>query len=295
MDVFTEMFESLNGIPERHAIMVHTPIVVSLLTIPAMLALLISKGKSAALRGVALATFGLLLGSTILAVQSGEAARSVMGLVPDSANERVDKHESMAEAIWIFALVGMVAVAVTWVKNKRARIGGAVTGTLVAIATGMWVGATAHHGGTLVYTYGIGTPHPVEPPPPPPVIVESDSSDETRAVEEVEAEEVAPAGDARLALFVDEIYPIFESRCLGCHAGSGGAAGLDMTTMDAMLKGGDNGPALIPGDAEESLIAKLIRDEGPLERMPLIGDPLTPEQIALIEQWIREGAVWSAS
>ena len=60
-----------------------------------------------------------------------------------------------------------------------------------------------------------------------------------------------------------------------------------------MLKGGKSGPAIVPGDADNSLIVIAVRQAGAL-KMPK-GGKLTPDQIEAIAQWIRAGAVWPAT
>jgi hypothetical protein len=61
-----------------------------------------------------------------------------------------------------------------------------------------------------------------------------------------------------------------------------------MATGAALLAGGKSGVAVKPGEPEQSLLVKSIRGDRPV--MPKAGAPLTAEQVALIERWIREGA-----
>ena len=57
------------------------------------------------------------------------------------------------------------------------------------------------------------------------------------------------------------------------------------------MKGGDSGPAFVPGDATASLIIERIRlPHEHEEYMPTKGDPLTDTQVALLEQWVNAGA-----
>jgi hypothetical protein len=61
-----------------------------------------------------------------------------------------------------------------------------------------------------------------------------------------------------------------------------------------MLQGGDLGqPAIVPGSAANSVLVQMIRGDHPDLRMPPEGDPLTAEQIRIVERWIDEGAAWS--
>jgi uncharacterized coiled-coil protein SlyX len=73
---------------------------------------------------------------------------------------------------------------------------------------------------------------------------------------------VTPANDPGLALFAESVRPIFEARCIDCHDAEKHRGGLDMSTRTALLKGGDSGPALIPGDADKSLLIKIDPPRG---------------------------------
>src|SRR5687767_7644902 len=60
------------------------------------------------------------------------------------------------------------------------------------------------------------------------------------------------------AFFDRKVRPILERSCLGCHGVDSRLAGLDLRSREAALKGGLKGPALMPGNAEKSLLYKLI-------------------------------------
>jgi mono/diheme cytochrome c family protein len=93
--------------------------------------------------------------------------------------------------------------------------------------------------------------------------------------------------------FEKQIQPIFEANCIKCHGPAQQKSGLRVDRRAVMLKGGDYGVAAItPGDPKKSYLLDLIKDSDPATRMPPKSDPLTAEQISLLEQWIAEGAVW---
>src|SRR5882724_3562414 len=94
----------------------------------------------------------------------------------------------------------------------------------------------------------------------------------------------APAGDAARA--------ILENRCLNCH-GQAQTAGLDLRQIDSIVKGGKRGPAIVPGNAEESLLYKAVVRSGDLQMPP--GKPLSAEEIATLRNWINEGAHWDSA
>ena len=85
-----------------------------------------------------------------------------------------------------------------------------------------------------------------------------------------------------------QIAPIFKEFCNGCHHPGKLKAGLDLTTHASLLKGSEHGPIIKPGDSKGSpLMGEIVGDP---PNMPEKGDPLTEEEVALIERWISEGA-----
>ena len=93
--------------------------------------------------------------------------------------------------------------------------------------------------------------------------------------------------------FSHEIRTIMERTCWNCHGEAIQSSGVDLTTRDAALAGGNRGPAIIPGDAEASrLFRQLAGMEGP--QMPL-GVPLADEDIEKFRTWINSGAIWDAA
>ena len=87
--------------------------------------------------------------------------------------------------------------------------------------------------------------------------------------------------------FERDVLPILTQYCLKCHGLEGRMAGLDLRTPNLILCGGDNGPALIQGSAEESLLFKRIASSS----MPPGNEKkLTVEQVEMIRRWIASGA-----
>ena len=87
--------------------------------------------------------------------------------------------------------------------------------------------------------------------------------------------------------YANDIRPILESRCGSCHMGEFVSEGLDMNTYESLLAGSQNGPVLIPGDANDSLLVQKIT----AGKMPKRGPKLTPTQIQMITDWINAGAL----
>ena len=94
--------------------------------------------------------------------------------------------------------------------------------------------------------------------------------------------------------FARRVLPLLKEKCFGCHGNDADdvAGELNMLSHGGLLTGGESGEAaIVPGDADASLIVKAIRwDE--LEMPPKENDRLTPEQIGVVEQWVKDGAVW---
>jgi mono/diheme cytochrome c family protein len=92
--------------------------------------------------------------------------------------------------------------------------------------------------------------------------------------------------------FENNIRPILANNCYSCH-GDITSAGLKLDSRDAMLKGGGRGPALVPGDPDKSLILTAVHQNTAL-KMPK-GGKLTPQEVADLTQWVKQGAVWPKS
>jgi hypothetical protein len=94
-----------------------------------------------------------------------------------------------------------------------------------------------------------------------------------------------------LDLFEKRIRPLLVERCYECHSTQSRKAkgGLLLDSKPAMLKGGDSGPAVVPGNIEKSLLIKAVRYHDPDIQMPP-KQPLTEAQIADFERWVRIGA-----
>ena len=89
--------------------------------------------------------------------------------------------------------------------------------------------------------------------------------------------------------FSKNVLPIFvRYGCYDCH---GGTNGLVVHTVADLLKGGLHGPAIIPGNADSSLIMKKTSPNPPFgDRMPQ-GGPYCPDSVrAVIAAWINQGA-----
>src|SRR5690606_14364598 len=95
--------------------------------------------------------------------------------------------------------------------------------------------------------------------------------------------------------FEKRIRPILSEHCYNCHAADTKAAGgLRVDDLNGLLLGGDEGPAVIRGDAGKSLLLQRLSHADPKKRMPRESDALSPEQIADLTKWIDDGVAWPA-
>jgi hypothetical protein len=82
--------------------------------------------------------------------------------------------------------------------------------------------------------------------------------------------------------FENYVGPVFATKCTGCH-GDLATGGLNMLTYAELMKGGSNGPVIVPSDSANSV----------LFQVQSAGDHfanLTPEELEAVQQWIDAGA-----
>jgi mono/diheme cytochrome c family protein len=92
--------------------------------------------------------------------------------------------------------------------------------------------------------------------------------------------------------FVREVRPIFEKHCAECHGEKKQKSGLRLDVKAAALKGGDHhGPDIVPGNAKESPLMRLLMTDDEGEVMPPEGK-ISAAEIEVIGRWIDEGAEW---
>jgi len=101
------------------------------------------------------------------------------------------------------------------------------------------------------------------------------------------------ADDTAEAFFEKKIRPVLAETCFRCHGGQKTSGQLRVDSVEALSKGGESGPALVPSQPNESLLLKAIRREEGVSAMPP-DKPLPPSVIADFETWIKTGAKWPA-
>jgi hypothetical protein len=102
------------------------------------------------------------------------------------------------------------------------------------------------------------------------------------------ADSLAPAD---LDFFEKKVRPILIERCYECHSAESGKTkgSLAVDSKQALLQGGDNGPALVAGDADKSLIIEAIRYKNRDMQMPP-KSALSSQEVKVLEDWVQRGA-----
>lgn len=95
--------------------------------------------------------------------------------------------------------------------------------------------------------------------------------------------------------FTRDILPVFREACVECHGAEKQKGKLRMDTREALLKGGEDGKVIEPGNAEKSdLLRRITLPEDDDDVMPPKGKAmhLTPVQVERVKKWIIAGALW---
>ncbi len=97
---------------------------------------------------------------------------------------------------------------------------------------------------------------------------------------------------AQTQFFENKIRPLFADNCYKCHSPQAEKvkAGLLLDTREGVLRGGDTGPAIVPGDPEKSLLIQAVRCTDPDLQMPPKDKKLSDAQIADLVAWVKMGA-----
>ena len=112
----------------------------------------------------------------------------------------------------------------------------------------------------------------------------------------IDVSKLPPASTKKDVTYGSDIKSIFDKSCVKCHGLEKPKGKLQLNSMEGVLKGGEDGKVVEPGNSAGSLLVHNIAHLGdPDDYMPPphnkagIG-PLTPEQIGLIRAWIDQGA-----
>ena len=93
--------------------------------------------------------------------------------------------------------------------------------------------------------------------------------------------------------FERRVRPVLAAHCISCHGSRQQKGGLRLDSRAALLRGGERGAAIHPGQPAESLLLHAVTYRGELQMPP--DGPLPPTAVAALQRWISEGAAWPAA
>ncbi|MDY3556629.1 DUF1553 domain-containing protein [Gemmata sp. JC717] len=102
----------------------------------------------------------------------------------------------------------------------------------------------------------------------------------------------APAAPPEPVVFERDVKPIFAKHCASCHGAEKQKGGFRLDRKADALAGGDSGKAIQPGQSADSHIVKLVTSTDADTRMPPKGAGLSAAEVAVLKQWIDDGAKW---
>jgi len=88
------------------------------------------------------------------------------------------------------------------------------------------------------------------------------------------------------AFFVSQVEPLFDKTCLKCHAGVKQSGGLDLRSLETLLRGGDSGPALVPGDPDASLVVQVVSPQSGPHMPPDPKKHWSKESVGVLRRWV---------
>jgi hypothetical protein len=100
-----------------------------------------------------------------------------------------------------------------------------------------------------------------------------------------------PAQQIESQFFDQQVRPVLAKNCLACHNRSVQTSGLSLGSREAVLEGGNRGPAFNAAKPEESLLLAAVEHRGDLKMPP--GGKLKDEELAIIRRWVESGLRWT--
>mgnify|MGYP000926719551 CR=1 len=112
------------------------------------------------------------------------------------------------------------------------------------------------------------------------------------ALAAVDLSKLPPPAKTAGVTFDKDIKPLFEKSCVKCHGAEKQKGKLRLDTLEATLKGGENGELVIKGDSLKSALTLSVSrlDEDTAMPPDGKGEPLTADQVGLVRAWIDQGA-----
>lgn len=276
-----------------HPLLVHGP--VALLVLVPLLELAALRPRWAHLRSAA----GCILALALVAAFAAAFDGWLLAWSGGYRGRDVTRH--MWGGVWLAAACAAAAAARSASPRGRGGFAGAYA-VLLAFAAGLMVW-TGHGGGAISHGDGFLTEKmPARlrawlgmPAPTPKAAQAAPSPAATARVSATAAKAhggSASADPSNPAFYRLHIAPLFERSCISCHKPSKHKGGLRMDSYEQLMRGGDDGAALVPGDPKSSEILRRLRlPASDDDSMPSDGDkPFATEEIQMLERWIAAGA-----
>jgi hypothetical protein len=114
--------------------------------------------------------------------------------------------------------------------------------------------------------------------------------------EPADAGQLPPPSDQKDVTYTKNIKTIFDKSCTRCHGAEKPKARLRLDSLEAALKGGEDGKVIVPGDSAKSMLVRSVGHIGNKDNwMPPLHNranipPLTKDEIGLIRAWIDQGS-----
>jgi len=194
--------------------------------------------------------------------------------------------------LWGGTIVAVMAVAAFavkfWVDSRDGR--GNLFFQLLVFATGGVMGFASHDGASMTHGKDYLTQYMPDP-------MKKIVGVKTKAEMDAEKAAIAAIPVSERVVYESTIVPILEAKCYSCHGEEKIRGKLRLDSFAAIMKGGSEGPSVVPGDLEEStLVARIHLPEDDDEHMPPEGKPqVDPHELELLSWWVEKGASESAT
>lgn len=109
---------------------------------------------------------------------------------------------------------------------------------------------------------------------------------------DIDVSKLPPPSTKTGLTFEKDIKPLFDKSCVKCHGAEKQKGKLRLDTLEATLKGGENGESVVKGNSAKSTLVHTIARLDEDSAMPPDGkgEPLTKEQVGIVRAWIDQGA-----
>jgi uncharacterized membrane protein len=154
----TELFDSISQAlanpQQRHAMIVHMPVAISVLGVVTLIVLAIVRGRSNPVRWLAAGMYFIAAVTAYMAKLSGFEASMMVEVFSPAFQDDLKHHKQLAENLPIAMLTQAILISLTALPKKKVRITMLVLSLVMSLWLAVWVAQTAHHGGEMVYVHG---------------------------------------------------------------------------------------------------------------------------------------------